>query len=304
MFEKRLTLMMKKITWPALVICALFLGRHLAPQNTPQPAAHQIQNAPTHTPTIAHPSPRPIQNVSPLRDEQEHTQPVLHTPPAAPMQHATIPPRGEPSDGPALAASSRAEPADRPRQQAEVKRLYGQVFNRRPKNDPAVLSSTELARRSEQVAQEADWRLWMLEQDLALTDVQAAAIFPIYARASAAYHPNMVIEGETTAASDLPVNGTSLDEASVDAVSDAALVDEQIHALLDPEQQELIEEEWVERDAWWTDVIGALASDVDLEEKAGQIPSTIEEGLKTLEDLSLGLGIQAAAAPEPAESNE
>ncbi|MFT7516085.1 MAG: hypothetical protein ACI9QL_005322, partial [Candidatus Omnitrophota bacterium] len=45
-------------------------------------------------------------------------------------------------------------------------------------------------------------------------------------------------------------------------------------------------------------------SDVDLEEETGQIPSTIEEGLKTLEDLSLGLGIQAAAAPEPAESNE
>lgn len=98
--------------------------------------------------------------------------------------------------------------------------------------------------RAASVGREAGARLEQLTADLNLSSTQRGRLFPALVRATAGYDPAMTAGGAT-------------------AAGDPTLTPaEEIHALLNPDQQIRVEDGEVQRQLWWQDIIGKLETDL------------------------------------------
>jgi hypothetical protein len=113
---------------------------------------------------------------------------------------------------------------------------------------PAALRQ-EWLDRATAVEREAGAQLEKLTASLDLNSIQRAKLFPALVRGAAGYDPVMVVGGSTVA-------------------TDPGLTPaEEIHALLNPDQQEELEDNEVQRQLWWQDIIDKL--EVDLTNATG-----------------------------------
>jgi hypothetical protein len=186
-------------------------------------------------------------------------------------------------------------------------------------------SQQELDDRAVIVADEADWRTYLLDDALQLTPAQQAAVFPIYARASQAYTPLLV--APTPAAQTPVANGgaelsadnrpaatapggqiigddvaSSQDAAeSLAPISDENQVLEEIYEVLEPDQQETLEDGYLDREAWWTEIVSVLEADADEVIAAAARPTVIDDVDTSGSDLS---GLFPTVAPPDNSDNE
>jgi len=115
----------------------------------------------------------------------------------------------------------------------------------------------ELRSRVGLVESKARKQLERMTQELELTTAQRNKMFPLLVRSANGYDPAMQVVG--AGAPDLADSSTSTDD--------------EIHALLDPEQQAQLEDEEVNRRLWWQDLIGRLEKDLD-ESTGGSVTPT------------------------------
>ena len=108
--------------------------------------------------------------------------------------------------------------------------------------------------RAAAVEREAGAQLEKLTANLDLTGTQRGKLFPALVRATAGYDSAMTVGGATVAAD------TGLTPA------------EEIHSLLDQDQQAQVEDKEVQRQLWWQDIIGKL--EADLTNETGGAPAT------------------------------
>jgi hypothetical protein len=109
--------------------------------------------------------------------------------------------------------------------------------------------------RAVAVEHEATAQLEKLSANLDLNSTQRGKLFPALVRATAGYDPAMIVGGATVAAD------TGLTPA------------EEIHSLLNEDQQAQVEDNEVERQLWWQDIIGKLEADLT-NETGGPAPDT------------------------------
>ena len=108
--------------------------------------------------------------------------------------------------------------------------------------------------RAAAVETAASAQLEKLTANLDLNATQRRKLFPALVRATAGYDAAMLVGGATVAAD------TSLTPA------------EEIHSLLDQDQQAQVEDTEVQRQLWWQDIIGKL--EADLTNATGGAPAT------------------------------
>jgi hypothetical protein len=108
--------------------------------------------------------------------------------------------------------------------------------------------------RAAAVESAARTRLEHLSTDLELNAAQREKMFPVLVRSAPGYDPVMLAGGSTAAA-----------EASLAAL-------EEIHQVLDPAQQALVEDQEVSRQLWWQDTLSRL--EANLLEAAGGVAAT------------------------------
>ncbi len=106
--------------------------------------------------------------------------------------------------------------------------------------------------RTAAVESAAHTRLERLSTDLELNAAQRDKMFPVLVRSAPGYDPVMLVGGATTAAS-------------------LAALDE-IHQVLDPAQQALVEDQEVNRQLWWQDTLARL--EANLIETTGGVAAT------------------------------
>jgi len=107
--------------------------------------------------------------------------------------------------------------------------------------------------RAAAVERDASARLGKLTANLDLNDNQRRKLFPALVRAASGYDPAMLVGGAPVAAD------PSLTPA------------EEIHSLLDPDQQTQVEDLEVQRQLWWQDIIGKLEADLTV--ATGGVPA-------------------------------
>ncbi len=135
------------------------------------------------------------------------------------------------------------------------------------------VSREELSRRASKVEFEANRRLAQWTRDLNLTEAQQDKAFAILARASAAYHPALEIEGDTP---DRGAEGASGASRGGENVSAPRRVEDKLGGVIDPAQQELFEDELADRAVWWDDVISYLEADLDASTAAAAAAAAAE----------------------------
>lgn len=115
---------------------------------------------------------------------------------------------------------------------------------------PAWLESMPAGERSVwqtrvgQVETQAREQLERLTAELDLSAAQRRKLFPALVRSAPGYDPAMLVAG-------------------VPAASDTALTaGEEIHQALDPDQQATVEDQEVNRQLWWQDIISKLENDL------------------------------------------
>ena len=179
-------------------------------------------------------------------------------------------------------------------------------------------SIEELSDRALIVSEEADRRTSLLGEQLQLNAAQQAAVFPIFARSSEAYSPLLPI---APAQVGIPLVGS---EGGVQAVADlgpqqedqAVVVEpiltenevlEAVYPILDDEQQALLEQDYLDRDAWWSDVVGVLEADADAVIAAAAVggnSTTSDDGSSDGSDLSAFLPGIVPENEEPQENED
>ncbi|MCF7674975.1 MAG: hypothetical protein K9N23_02005 [Akkermansiaceae bacterium] len=107
--------------------------------------------------------------------------------------------------------------------------------------------------RAAAVEREASGQLDKLTTSLDLNSTQRRKLFPALVRASAGYDPAMTVAGASVA------GNSTLTPA------------EEIHSLLAPDQQAQLEDNEVQRQLWWQDIIDKL--EVDLTNSTGGAPA-------------------------------
>ena len=176
-------------------------------------------------------------------------RPSARLPPAEAKRPAPTRQRGSAAPAPALAAarpSARAPEEGRP----DPGRAASATSPPRARPEDAAgtrsgLAGDESVRRALQVHYEAERRLGQLAQQVPLTPAQRTQAFFIFAKSSPAYDPAVPIEADTIEPAD----------------AEGQTVEEQIFRTLDAEQQAAIEQRWVDRDLWWTEIVSQLAAD-------------------------------------------
>jgi hypothetical protein len=116
----------------------------------------------------------------------------------------------------------------------------------------------ELIARAVIVEDQANTRLQGLTSRLGLTEEQQDRIFPILARSSPAFHPILRPEGNANKLTD-SVFG---DRDTIKPGASVAEVENEIYPELDETQQASLEEEAMDREAWWEDIVALLAEDL------------------------------------------
>jgi hypothetical protein len=167
-------------------------------------------------------------------------------------------PSAKPSARPSEAAEyspgrSDAQTSESTLSGGEAAGLAAPAAAARPAGTPAPVASLtheEIAQRARQVEYEAWRRTVMLNRQVPLTARQVGDIFRIYARDSKSYDPTIPIEGETPAAA-----------AAAATAAGTKTTEQQVLETLDQGQQVAVQQTWVDRDLWWTEIIAQLAED-------------------------------------------
>jgi hypothetical protein len=108
--------------------------------------------------------------------------------------------------------------------------------------------------RTATVERAARKKLDRLTTDLDLTPAQCDKMFPLIVRSTPGYDPVMLTGGNLAAKTPLAA-------------------DEEIHQVLDPQQQALVEDQEVNRLLWWQDTLARL--EADLIDSTGGVTATI-----------------------------
>jgi hypothetical protein len=117
-----------------------------------------------------------------------------------------------------------------------------------------VVQQIEWRARAVVVQRMAREKLDRLSTELELTPAQRDKMFPLIVRSTSGYDPVMLAGANLTAKT-------------------PAAAAEEIHQVLDPQQQTLAENQEVDRQLWWQDTIARL--EADLIDSTGGVASTI-----------------------------
>ena len=131
------------------------------------------------------------------------------------------------------------------------------------KSKEPKLSRKELMARALVVEKQANKRLDELTEKLNLTEEQQDFIFPILAKSLPNFHPSLNPDGN---------NLLSGINTRIEPGSPVPNVEAEIYSILDDEQKMILEEEALDREAWWDDVV-ALLDDESKESIAKTTPS-------------------------------
>jgi hypothetical protein len=124
--------------------------------------------------------------------------------------------------------------------------------------DQPATQQVEWRTRTAAVEHAARKKLERLADELALTPAQCDRIFPLIVRSTPGYDPVMLTGGNLT-------------DGNLTAKTTAA-AKEEIHQVLDPQQQALVENQEVNRQLWWQDTLARL--EADLIESTGGVAAT------------------------------
>ena len=116
-------------------------------------------------------------------------------------------------------------------------------------NPNKPLTREQLNARAVTVERVANKRLDDLTLLLDLSEEQKDFIFPILAKSAAAFHPSLIAEGNEL------IKGI---ETAVRPGAPVDVVESEIYNILDEEQKLILEEEAVDREAWWDDIVALL----------------------------------------------
>ena len=143
-----------------------------------------------------------------------------------------------------------------------------------PNNAPEKpLTREQLTARAMSVEKQANKRLDELTLLLDLDENQKDFIFPILAKSAASFHPSLNAQGSEL------LNGI---ESRVRPGAPIDVVESEIYDILNEEQKLILEEEALDREAWWDDIVALLddeskqslneASTPDLEDIPSKTP--------------------------------
>lgn len=121
--------------------------------------------------------------------------------------------------------------------------------------------------RTAAVERAARKKLERLTTELDLTAAQGDKMFPLIVQSTPGYDPVMLTGGIHTAKTPL-----AADEGKLTAKTPLAAAEE-IHQVLDPQQQALVEDQEVNRQLWWQDTLARL--EADLIASTGGVAATI-----------------------------
>jgi hypothetical protein len=116
----------------------------------------------------------------------------------------------------------------------------------------------ELIARAVIVEDQANTRLHGLTLRLGLTEAQQDRIFPILASSSPAFHPILQPEGSSNKLTDSVFGNRD----TIEPGASVAEVENEIYPELDATQQASLEEEAMDREAWWEDIVALLEADL------------------------------------------
>ena len=135
------------------------------------------------------------------------------------------------------------------------------------------LTREQLTARAMSVEKQANKRLDELTLLLDLDENQKDFIFPILAKSAASFHPSLNAQGSEL------LNGI---ESRVRPGAPIDVVESEIYDILNEEQKLILEEEALDREAWWDDIVALLddeskqslnkASIPDLEDTSSKPP--------------------------------
>jgi hypothetical protein len=111
------------------------------------------------------------------------------------------------------------------------------------------LTRKQLTARALVVEKQANKRLDELTEKLNLTEEQQDFIFPILAKSLPTFHPSLNPDGN---------NLLSGIKTRVEPGSPVPDVEAEIYSILDEDQKMILEEEALDREAWWDDVVALL----------------------------------------------
>ena len=111
------------------------------------------------------------------------------------------------------------------------------------------LTREQLTARAMSVEKQANKRLDELSLLLGLDEEQKDFIFPILAKSAAAFHPSLNAQGSEL------LNGI---ESKVRPGAPIDVVESEIYDILNEEQKLILEEEALDREAWWDDIVALL----------------------------------------------
>ena len=137
------------------------------------------------------------------------------------------------------------------------------------KSKEPKLTRKELTARALVVEKQANKRLDELTEKLNLTEEQQDFIFPILAKSLPTFHPSLNPEGNNL------LTGI---KTRIEPGSPVPDVEAEIYSILDDDQKMILEEEALDREAWWDDVVTLLD-----EESKENISKTASNQEKTQE---------------------
>ena len=133
----------------------------------------------------------------------------------------------------------------------------------------------ELAQRAKLVEEHANAELEALANRLALTEEQQDRIFPILASSSPAYHPVLQTEGGSKTTTRTATGDTIYSDGSgLKPGAPVTEVENEIYPELNEFQQASLEEEAMDREAWWEDIVGLLEEDLESSTSPGVVAAT------------------------------
>jgi hypothetical protein len=142
--------------------------------------------------------------------------------------------------------------------------------SRRRDKDVETFRTTPLNRFPEEAVEQqirladaqARTRLAHLSESYRLNASQRQQVYRALVPATPAYHPDMEVVSAGGAAEEKAPNASSL--SAPDAATESAnAVDDQIYAVLEDTQKTAYEDDWIDRDLWWSEIIGQLSDDLD-----------------------------------------
>jgi hypothetical protein len=168
--------------------------------------------------------------------------------------------------------------------------------------DLPTTQQAEWRTRTAAVERAARKKLDRLTTDLDLTPAQCDKMFPLIVRSTPGYDPVMFVGGSLTPKTSLAAaaySSVQLDGTSNITPKTSLAADEEMHQVLDPHQQALVENQEVNRQLWWQDTLARLEADL-INSTGGDTP-TITTTPTTPADAAPAAATPADAGPATEE---